>query len=244
MTYPFGKAFTRWYFPLVDNQSPTGVLTSQTPSIYIFSTQPDRTTAAAGTGAVQTVSSWTWNTSVNGWSYTVAAIDDPEPTGATSLRTYWEAVNYRLESGEQIQTDVRAFFVQRATGHSHSVGVTDAVLKEYYPQLDACSNPTQREQLIALAVEDVKARLKNKGFEWAMIHRIDRLNIAIAYKTLYMIMLIQIQQGNDKYAIKYAEFKAIFDSTIESLVLEYDSNGDGLPDTNVKAASGPVRIVR
>lgn len=244
MTYPFGKGFTRWYYPLVDGVKPDGILTSQTPAIYIFDSQPGRSSAQDGTGSVQTVSSWTWDAASSGWYYSVNAIDDPNPTSTDNPKVYWEAVNFILESGEQVQTDVRTFILERVTGHSHSVGVTDAVLKEYFPQLDTCSTTTQREQYIALAIEDVKGKLRSKGFEWARIHRIDRLNIAIAYKVLYMIMLVQLQQGSDKYAIKYNEFKGIYDSTIESLVLEYDSNQDGLPDTQVKASSGPVRIIR
>jgi hypothetical protein len=244
MTYPYGKSFTRWYYPLVDGQKPDGLLTSQTPAIYIFESQPGSTAAQSGSGALQTIATWAWDTSVSGWSYTVAAINDPQPGSFNAPKVYWEAVNFRLESGAQIQTDIRTLVLERVVGQSNGVGVTDAVLKEYFPQLDTCSTTTQREQYIALAVEDVKGRLLSKGFEWARIHRIDRLNIAIAYKVLYMIMLIQLQQGNDKYAIKYNEFKGIYDSTIESLVLEYDSNQDGLPDTQVKASSGPVRIVR
>lgn len=244
MTYPFGKSFTRWYYPLVDGQKPDGILTSQTPTIYIFDTQPGRDAAQTGTGAIQTIASWTWSSTALGWSYTVAPINDPNPTSTDNPKIYWEAVNFRLESGAQIQTDIRSLVIERVVGHSHSVGVTDAVLKEYFPQLDTCSTSTQRETYIGLAIEDIKGRLRNKGFEWARIHRVDRLNIAIAYKVLYMIMLVQLQQGNDKYAIKYTEFKGIYDTTIESLVLEYDSNQDGLPDTTAKSSSGPVRLIR
>jgi hypothetical protein len=229
---------------LVDGQKPDGILTSQTPAIYIFATQPGRDAAQNGTGALQTIGTWTWSTSALGWSYTVAAIDDPQPTSTDNPKVYWEAVNFLLETGEQVQTDVRSLVLERVVGHSHGVGVTDAILKEYFPQIDTCSTSTQREQYIALAIEDVKGKLKNKGFEWARIHRIDRLNIAIAYKVLYMIMLVQLQQGNDKYAIKYNEFKGIYDTTIDSLVLEYDSNQDGLPDAQVKSSSGPVRLIR
>ena len=244
MTYPFGKGFTRWYYPLVDGQKPEGLLTSQTPSIYIFDSQPGRDAAQNGTGALQTVATWTWSGPEQGWSYSVAAIDDPNPTSTDTPKVYWEAVNFRLETGEQIQTDIRTFTLERVVGHSHSVGVTDAVLKEYFPQFDTCSTATQREAYIGLAIEDVKGKLRNKGFEWARIHRIDRLNIAIAYKVLYMIMLVQLQQGSDKYAIKYNEFKGIYENTIDSLVLEYDSNNDGLPDTQAKSSSGPVRLIR
>jgi hypothetical protein len=244
MSYPFGKSFKRWFYPIIDGESPDGVLTSQNPAIYIFRDQPGREAAQSGTGALQTIGSWTWSATDAGWYYNVAAINDPDPISTTHNRIFWEAVNFRVESGAQIQTDVRAFYVERVAGLSHNVSVSETDLKEYFPQLDSISTPAQREQQIVLAVEDIKARLKNKGFEWARIHRVDRLNIAIAHRVLYMLMLIQVQQGNDKYAIKYTEFKAIFDTTIESLVMEYDSNKDGLPDAQVTQGSGPIRIIR
>lgn len=244
MIHPFGKDFTRYFYPLVDDAAPVTILSSQTPAIYFFDTQPSRTAASAGTGAVQTVAAWTWNAGSSGWSYTVTAINDPDPTSTLTVRTYWEAINFRLQSAGQIQTVVRAFDLQRVSGHAVSVGVNDEMLREYFPQLDSCSTEVQRAAYVTLAVEDVKSRLKSKGYDWAKVTRPDRLTIAIAYKVLYMIMLVQLQQGNDKYAVKYAEFKKIYESMIEGLTLEYDANEDGLPDTEVKASSDFIRLVR
>jgi hypothetical protein len=242
--YPFGKSFTRWFIPLVDDASIDSLPTSQTPTIYIFDSQPSRSAALGGSGSVQSVVTWTWDSTKNGWSYTVAAIDDPDQATAQDLRTYWEAVNYKLETGEQTQVDVRSFQMQRVTGHATTVGVTDAVLKEYFPQLDTCSSPSQRVAYVELAIEDVKSKLKSKGYDWARISRPDRLQIAIAYKVLYMIMLVQLQQGNDKYAIKYTEFKANYDAMIDGLSLEYDSNNDGLPDVTIRPSTGPIWVIR
>jgi hypothetical protein len=245
LTYPFGKAFERWYYPLVNDTTPEGtILTSQTPAIYVFTTNPGRSVAATGVGALKTITSWTWDANQAGWRYTITAISDPSPTSSQTLYTYWEAVNFRLEAGADIQTDLRALEMERISGHSTAVNVTDEMLRQYFPQLDSCSTESQRVQQLVLAIEDVKARLKAKGYEWAKITRPDRLTIAIAYRVLYMIMLVQIQQGNDKYAIKYAEFKAIFESTIDSLSLEYDSNGDGQADTTVTASIGVVFLSR
>lgn len=244
MIHPFGKDFTRYYYPLVDDATPESLLTSQTPAIYIFDTQPGRNSAASGSGAVQTIADWTWDEGAKGWSYTVSAINDPDTTSSEVIRTYWEAVNFRLQASKQIQTDVRAFSLQRVTGHATSVGVNDDLLRSYFPQLDSCSTESQRSAYITLAIEDVKARLKSKGYEWARVARPDRLNIAIAYKVLYMIMLVQLQSGNDKYAVKYEEFKSIFTNTLDGLILEYDSNKDGEPDSNVKATNDFIWLVR
>lgn len=244
MSQAFGKSFSRWYYPLVDDTLPEGLLTAQAPAIHIFTTQPSRGQAQSGSGSFQTVTAWDWDSARNGWIYTVAVIDDPDPASSQDTRVYWEAINFRLQSAAQIQTDIRSLEMSRVSGQSFAVGVTDEMLRQYYPQLDSCSNSTQRYHQTILAIEDVKSRLKAKGYEWARVARPDRLTIAVAYRVLYMIMLVQIQAGNDKYAIKYAEFKAIFDATIDSLSLEYDSNNDGLPDTQINASVGTAFLIR
>ncbi len=242
MSHPYGKSFTRWFYPLIDDSTPTGIVTDQTPTIYIYESQPSR--SQGSTNAIKTISAWTWDAGKSGWYYTVSAINDPQPDAIDDFKVYWELVTFVLEDGQQSQTVMRSFEMERVTGHAERVNVTDEMLRQYFPQLDSCSTENQRIQLLSLAIEEVKSRLKDKGFEWARISRPDRLSIAIAHKVLYMIMLVQLQGGNDKYAIKYNEFKATFTNTIDGLILEYDSNKDGLPDTNITPSYGTVFLIR
>jgi hypothetical protein len=240
--HPFGKDFTRWYFPLVNDTTPDSLLTSQSPTIYIYENQPSRGQGA--TLAVQTITSWTWDAGKNGWYYTISAIDDPQPTSMEGVEIFWESVNFRLQAAKQIQEDIRALEMERVSGHSQSAAVTDDTLRSYFPQLDSCSTEAQRLLYTTLAIDDIKAKLKAKGYEWARLTRPDRLAIAVAYRILWQIMLVQIQQGSDKYAVKYQEFKGLFESTMEALAMEYDSDNDGLVDTKVNVGSAEILLIR
>lgn len=244
MSYPYGQAITYWFYPLIDDASPSTLLTSQTPAIYVFTTQPSRSVAAAGTGAAQSVTSWTWDAEKKGWYFTITAIDDPDTSAVDSSRTYWIAINFRLETSAQIQTHLRELPLRRVSGHDKAVGTTHDTLRSYYPQVDAYSTDPQRTASISQAIEDVKARLKNAGYQWARLHRADRLTYIVAHRALAILMLGQAQQANDKFFVKYQEFKGLFQTSFDALQLEYDSNDDGTPDTTTTASSEVLWVVR
>lgn len=245
MSYPFGQSFTAWFHPLVDDQTPAGILTSgNLTAIYVFDAMPSRDVAAAGTGAVATVASWTWDAARKGFSFTVPAIDDPEPSSSIGVRTYWLALNFRLQASEQVQTVLKSFDLERVAGHGHTVDVDENDLAAYFPQLSSYSSEAQRTAYIAQAKEELRARLRMKGFQWARIHRPDRLNMAVTFKALSMLMLAQVQQSGDKFALKYAEFKQMYEDALESIRFEYDADGDGQPDTDAQASPAVMWVVR
>lgn len=226
MSYPFGQSITYWFYPLLDNDTATipAAIQSQTPAIYIFDeTAPSRVDAASGAGAIEAITSWAWNTSKRAWSFTVGAIDDPDSTSNIASRVYWIAINFRLQSGEQIQTVIKPLPLVRVVGHDRVVSVTHDDLKKYFPQVEAYSSEMQRTAYIAQATEEVKASMRERGYEWAKITRADRLDMCVTYKALAMIMLAQIQEPDDKFSIKYQEFKSGFTQALDSLKFEYQS---------------------
>jgi hypothetical protein len=239
VTYPFGQSFTAWFFPLVDDQTPAGLLTSSNlVAIYVFDQMPSRNAAANGTGAVQTITSWTWDASKNGFSYSIAAISDPDPTSTTPVRTYWRAINFRLQASQQVQTVLQSFDLERVTGPAFTIEVSDSDLAAYFPQVTSYSSAAQRLAYVAQAKEEVRARLRVKGFQWAKIHRADRLDMAVTFKALSMLMLAQVQQPGDKFAMKYTEFKSMYENALESIQFEYDADGNGQPETEGNVPSG------
>lgn len=230
MTHPFGQSFTYWFYPLVDNDTaslPNAIL-AQAPIIYIFGESvPTRADAAAGTNALQTISSWTWNYQKRAWSFTVAAIQDPDSASNIETREYWIALNFRLQTAGQIQTVIKPLQLERVVGHNKTVEVNEDDLKKYFPQIDAYSSQVQRLAYISQAVEEVKSALRIKGYDWAKIQRADRLDLCVTYKALSLVMLSQIQEPNDKFSIKYIEFKQSYTNALESLKFEYQEDEGG-----------------
>lgn len=231
MSYVFGQNITYWFYPLNEDSGasvPSGVQ-GQTPAIYVFDKSPTRDEASTGTNSLSTISSWTWNSTKNGWSFTVPAIDDPAPTSNIDVRTYYVAINFILESGEQTQTFIQPLIISRVAGHDKAVTISTTELETYLPQVTAYTSLPQRNAYILQAIEEVKGKLRDKGYEWARITRPDRLDMCVIYKTLAMIMLGQIQDSGDKFSIKYSEYKDNFESALENLKFEYkQQNIDGV----------------
>jgi hypothetical protein len=243
----FGQDQTDWFYPLVEESTPPGLLTtSSLVAIYVFGpdSMPTRDAAAAGTGAIATISSWTWDSARQGFYFTVPAITDPDPNSSMSIRTYWFGVNFRLQTSKQIQTVLRSQYVERVKGPADSVYVTDDDLIAYYNEILSYSTSDQRQRAIDQALINVKAELKAKGYLWARIHRADQLKSATTLKALTILCLSKIQQGNDKFALKYGEYKEMYRTQIDSVILEYDADGDGAPDGNVTPSSGTIFLVR
>lgn len=246
MAYGFGQDFTFWFYPLVGDQ-PANVpaaMQGQTPAIYVFpDTVPTRDAAINGTGAIQSITTWTWDAGKNGWSFTVDGIDDPDPDGSTYQRTYWIAINFLLSSGEQSQCVLRSIEMERAGGHQTSVDVTDDDLRAYYPQIDAYSTVVQRKNHITNGLSQVKSALRAKGIEWGKVTRPDRVREAVCYRALALFFLSQAQ-GNDKFAALYEEYKSLYQIEIDGLSLEYDNDNDGEPDVKAETANDGALIVR
>jgi hypothetical protein len=234
MGYPFGQNITYWFYPLLDNDTaniPTAVQ-AQTPAIYVFDESvPSRSDAASGANSLQTISSWTWSAQKKAWSFTVPAISDPHPDSNIPVRVYWIALNFILQTSGQIQTAIKPLQLERVVGHDRVVSVGEEDLRAYFPQIDAYSSDVQRKAFISQAIEEIKGELRVKGYEWAKITRADRLDLCVIYKALAMVMLGQIQEPSDKFSIKYQEYKAGFQSNLDSLKFEYQQMEGGIIET-------------
>lgn len=234
MGYPFGQNITYWFYPLLDNDTASipAAVTSQTPAIHVFDESvPSRSNALSGSGSLQSITSWTWNSSKKAWSFTIPAVADPHPDSNIPTRTYWIALNFILQTAGQTQTVIKPLQLERIVGHDKVVSVTEENLRAYFPQVDAYSSDVQRRAYISQAVEEIKGELRAKGYEWAKITRADRLDLCVTYKALSLIMLGQIQEPADKFSIKFAEYKANFQSNLDSLKVEYQQMEAGTIET-------------
>jgi hypothetical protein len=243
--YAFGQNISYTFYPLLDSEAATipAAVLSQTPDIFVFPDNvPTRNAAATGSGSIAVINSWTWNPNRKAWSFVVPAIDDPDPDSNIAQRTYWIAINFVLQSTQQTQTVLKPLQMVRVMGHDKVVAVNQDDLKKYFPQVEAYSSELQRVAYIGQAIEEVKSYLRAKGFEWAKIQRADRLELCVIFKALSMIMLAQVQESGDKFALKYQEFKASFTQNIESLRFEYQEQEGGT--VSEAKSNGTLFLVR
>lgn len=241
----FGQDITAYFYPLVDDAAFTPSDTAQTPSIYVFDAMPSRTVAAAGTGAVAgPIATWTWNAGTKGFSFTIPAIDDPTPTSTDSQKIYYLGISFKLAAAEQTQTVVQGLTLYRVVGHQTSVGVTLDDMAQYFPQVGAYSSESQRLGYIAEAISEVQDKLRSAGYAWSRINRPDRLKRVVTLRSLALLLLFQVQAGNDKFMVKYLELKQMAKDAFDALKIEYDADGDGVVDAVTEPSSNMALLIR
>lgn len=243
MTNIFGKSITRKFYPVEDGEPIN--LVSQAPSIYLFSEQPTRTVAAAGTGALETINYWIESAqSPYVRTFTIPAIDDPEPTGTTPQADYWLAINYKAEATEQTQTDIKSITVERAKSTSDIPGTKVQDVVDVYPDIYSYASFDQITAKLDNALSELKLELKGKGLEWGNLSNLKDLKLALAYKVIQLVAESQLVEGGDKFDLRRQLYKEKYEEIMKLVVLAYDVDGDGDPDTTEQAQSIAVIAFR
>lgn len=234
MNYVFGKGFD-FNIYTYENGDRIQSIPSQTVTSYLFTEQPSREIARAGTGAARTITHS--HTTGNVLSVPVTDINDPDPASLTNYHVYWLAVNFILEADAQVQTVLRALKVERATGHDELIGVTAAKIVEAYPDVQSFLSPDQIESMIQLAQVDMLDDLKNKGFQWAEIYRPAELFNALLFKSLTYIHQSQIQRQGDRFFVSADASQRRYEGIISTLKISYDEAQAG---TITQARTGGI----
>jgi hypothetical protein len=247
--YSFGKDFVYTWFPLENDaelaDDQIAVIEGLLDSVYIFATEqrPTRDEAAAGTGATQTINSWTDN-GQRGFDIAIDAIEDPEPEAEIYFRDFWIAINYRLEVGGQIQTVRRLLPMARIGGVSEAVEVSDETLIELWPEVVSFTRDGQeRCAQVRQANLDMRRDVTTALIQYAEIHNPGELERALAFKALEYIALSKRELAGDKFDLRATQFRKQFDKEMSRLDrLRADSNRDGQPDTNLVQKSQVITL--
>jgi hypothetical protein len=233
MKYPFAKDISfRWY-PFVDGQLVQA--SADNPSIYVFSdtNQPDITKARAGTGSAGAViTAWTLEQN-GGYRFIIpgAYVNDPDQLSNVVERTYWVGITFTLKASGQQMTVVEPLELQRVFGQQSQVGVTPEEITAADPELTGYCDHETIQLNIYLAIEEIKARLATKGYEWAQIKNPERLKLCVQARVNSLLYSKQRQQDGDKFDRRAKDEFDIFKVLIDATQIEYDSTKDSIPDT-------------
>ena len=217
---PWGTPWLLKYKPQVGGEyiTPTG-----NPDIFIFRDQPNEAQARNGSGALHTVSNWSYDASINTATATIPAINDPQD--GTKRWMYWIAINYAISGGSQKQLDLRSFWVMAPDGMVENPVPTVSELKEEY---DTTLGAHYRDdadilKFIQRAERDVKRDLKWRGYGWPRVQNVGDLRDAICCKALTFIYLDLTDDPNDIYSSNYKEYKELYDRAVTSInIIEED----------------------
>ena len=239
----FGRSIVREMYAVVESEYFN--LPSQIPAIYFFEEKPSISAAQAGTGSFAAVATWTQSqTYPYPRTYVVPPIVDPEPTRSTTSRRYWEAINYVNQTGQQTQTLLRAFNVERGKALDSVPGTTVADLKEVYPAISNFLNDSKLSDFLLIAEEAMRIDIEKGGIVWENLKRLRKVKLALAYKTISMASFSQFTEYNDKFYIRFKEYEKLYASTLESITLAYDSDGDGEADTETTTKTDYAFIIK
>jgi hypothetical protein len=222
----FGKSTTRQF--VADDGQDYLDLPSQVPSIFLFSSFPSADAAINGSGAFSTINYWIHDRTKADRVYTIPAILDPEPTGAIRSRDYYEAINFILESGGQIQTKVRSFEVHRADGTDSRPSTTKEDILDVWPGITAYINDYDLSRGLIVAETELRMDLEKKGLIWGRIYQLDRCKYALGYKVIANAAAGQVAKGNsDKFTWIVDYFTKKYNDAMAGLELPHDRDADG-----------------
>jgi len=236
MPYPFGQDFTYTFQPLLDGETISGI-PAQTASLYVYDSKPSRTAAMAGTGAVAGPISGSWTLNATSCSFTIPGIDDPDPDAQTEAPNYWVSVSFKLTTGEQTQYVVRFLDMERVTAHDKPVSVTYSDLQVLSPGITAYAGNSEQTAQIAAVTALVRARLLNRGYEWAELSRPDRLNDTVKFMALSQIYQSKMQRPGDQFDKLYQDYARIAEELFQALKIEYDAEKEGEPESEIQPGS-------
>jgi hypothetical protein len=236
--FNFGESFT-YEFYVRDGKGGFEDLSSvtDTPTIYIFKDLPSRTDAINGTGAIQTISSWSDAILNGGKTFTVATISDPDPNSSKDNYEYFIAVNYVLVNSGDVQTDIRLLPMVRARATHAPVSTSQEDLQKIYSRVDDISSSSDQTFKIEQSKQDIKNYLDAKGFNWSEVWEPVHLNNAIAYGALELIMLDNMRDTGDAYASRAVLYGDKSKEILKGLRLSYKNSEDTAPSLPEQIAS-------
>ncbi len=247
MKYQFGQDITHTFYASLDGEPVN--LPSQAPSIFLWSDdkKPASISAAqAGTGATGAeIAYWTHSaTAPYPRTFTIPAIDDPDPEGTETAQGFWLAINYIAQTAGTKQTVMQYFECERLRPTDGIPGTIAADLKEVYPAISAYLSDTQLGDFLSIAEEEMRFELESKGFDWVRIYDLKKTRLALAYKAIALCALSQIKEDNDKFHLRLQEFGRRYEAFLSTLTLPVDVDKNDMPDGNARPAKTYAVISR
>lgn len=221
--YPFGKDISYTLYAY-DSGDKLPVIPSQNYSVHVYKQKPERVDAFTGVGSESTINAM--HIASNVLTFTIPAIDDPDPDSQIRNYTYYLAIVFKLQDSEQSQLIIRALPLERVHGKDKSIGVTVDRILEAYPDVLSYLAIENLEAFIRLAQTELLTDLANKGFHWAEINKPEQLFNALLFKSLWYVHGSQIQREGDRFSVSAEIASKSYDNTIRNLKLDIGADDE------------------
>lgn len=223
----FGRDLSRTFIAY-ENNEPCSI--QQLLSVSLFSSIPSLSDAQSATGALISQGFGFAGQSVNPFAvtYTLPATADPSPGSFRQAWQYWEAINFRLTSGAQIQTEFRGVVFERAVGGDVVPQTTASDAEGIFPAIQAYVTEAQINQFITNALEQMQIDMEGSGVEWAQARQLKKYKLTLGYLVVAMASESQITGKNgEAHAARATMFRKMYDGNMKKIKLPYDSIKSG-----------------
>lgn len=202
---------------------------------FLFDSRPNRDAAASGAGKIGGAFSLSVSGDANQiLNFTIPAIADPDPQGATTYRTYWLGINFIKQTGGDVETVIMPLKLMRIDAQDEAIGVTNGSIIEIIPDITAYLSTTELDGMIASATLDVKDELLTKKIEFGKITKPDQLFQVVLWKAIELAFMSQLLKVGDKWKSRAEWANLRYQQKLEALVLTYDFTGDKVADSEVE----------
>lgn len=233
--YPFGKDFSYGFTPLVDGEEVAGI-PAHTAKLFVYSSMPSRAQVIDETGSIGSATlSWTANATSG--TFSVTAIDDPAPSSEVDRYDYWVGIKIKLDADEDYEVFTQVLKMERAGGQNKTLTVVKADLVEVWDLVGDFFSDTAISNAILTEKSKLKAILKAQGYEWALIHRLDQMKLALSFNSLALLAEGRIAQDGETFGPLARTYRASAKTLSDEILgsLPYDATRSGQPDSTVKS---------
>lgn len=240
--FVFGKSLDYRFLPIANAE---GISAYSLVSARTYEDYPSEAQRAnTGTGHLDEQTTWT-ALPVNEYQITFDAITDADPYSNNDYESYYVVVNYRLESGGDILSDVETIAVYRPDSFTDKIETVPSDVYKLERRLeDLLNNQIEMEDYISAAIEDIKAKIEARGYSLRKIFNWKKLNLSCERLACAYACNSLSGDGSEFWARKAAYWQNSFELMFNSAMIFYDTSGKDDPTQEMKEQGGAVYLCR
>lgn len=231
MKYHFGKEFVFNYYPLSEDGFDYELLVDTVfVTSYLFDKEPTEAEATSGTGAIQTVGTWTPTEDSLGQAITFDAVSVPSDLTGYEKK-YYVAINTELEAGETIPPQIFEITLQKLRGQVSVIKVTSQEVLQLAPALEEHFHDcVDIDIFIDDAILDMKHTLTGCDLEHGDVIDPGKLNYAVKHLAVSKAFFNLARDVNSIYYAEGIRYQDLYEQKLAQIQLEIDKNRDGKSD--------------
>lgn len=244
-SYVFGKSIDFVFNPIIDG---VPVRVYSLTSARIYSNTPTdaqiEDVGQASTGHIGSrVTSWTDDGDF-AKKITFSALTDSDPHASAEYKIHYVAVNFKYESGGPDVYLTEAIFVYRPDALTSRVTVDYTDVLKLERNLSDFFQPSDLEDFIALAKEEVFARYEGLNKKIKRLFGLEKLNICVKLKATALACFDRYNDNAPAWLRKSEALEKRYDAAFAASQVGYDNDGDDVPTPDEVARTRTVWIQR